>query len=220
MVQAERHRETTRRVSLRIAAAALAVGGLSASTIIAGTASAVPNHKAKPVVISTATNAKLGTILVSGKTLYVLNKADCTGQCLKYWPEVLLPKGVKKAMAGTGVSAVKLGTVKLGGGVLQVTYSGRALYRFSGDKAAGEINGNGVKDTWGTWSVVVTAELANNSPSPTSGTPTTPTTSPIAGRSPATTSPPTTTTPPATTTTPSTSPTTTTTAPTSGGTGF
>jgi predicted lipoprotein with Yx(FWY)xxD motif len=35
------------------------------------------------------------------------------------------------------------------GGVRQVTYSGKALYWFTYDTAAGQVNGNGVKDTWG-----------------------------------------------------------------------
>ena len=77
--------------------------------------------------------------------------------CHKIWPAVLLPKGVTKATAGTGVSASKLGTVKGAGGALQVTYSGKALYWFSEDKAAGQVNGN-VNDTWGTWSDVVTVK--------------------------------------------------------------
>jgi predicted lipoprotein with Yx(FWY)xxD motif len=79
----------------------------------------------------------------------------CTAKCLKIWPEVLLPKGVKKAQAGTGVSGAKLGTVKRAGGALQVTYSGKALYWFFEDTAAGQVKGV-TTDTWGKWSVVVT----------------------------------------------------------------
>ena len=58
--------------------------------------------RAKTLVISTTTNPTYGTILVSGKTLYTLKtgKTSCSTSCLKVWPEVLLPKGVKKAKAG------------------------------------------------------------------------------------------------------------------------
>ena len=42
--------------------------------------------------------------------------------------------------------------MKRSGGTLQVTYSGKPLYWFSGDNAAGQVNGN-VTDTWGKWSV-------------------------------------------------------------------
>ena len=59
------------------------------------------------VVVSTTKNAKFGTILVSGKTLYTLkaSKTPCTATCLKIWPALVLPKGVTKATAGSGVSA-------------------------------------------------------------------------------------------------------------------
>ena len=42
---------------------------------------------------------------------------------------------------------------------LQVTYSGKPLYFFSGDTAAGQVHGN-VSDTWGKWSAVVTVKSA------------------------------------------------------------
>jgi predicted lipoprotein with Yx(FWY)xxD motif len=129
----------------------------------------------KSVVISTLTTSKLGTILVSGRTVYTLKPSGpaCTATCLKYWPPVLLPKGTTKAKAGAGVNAAKLGTVKRGS-ALQVTYAGKALYFFSGDKAAGMVKGN-VKDTWGRWSDVVLKAPA------TTGTPTTTTTAPSGG---------------------------------------
>ncbi len=144
-----------------MAGAIAAVGVLSASTLGATTAGA-----ATGVTVSTATNAKVGTVLVSGKTVYTLkaSKTPCTAACLTVWPELVLPKGVTKATAGTGVNASKLGTVKRSGGVLQVTYSGKPLYYFSGDSAAGQVNGN-VTDTWGKWAAVVTAKPAPGSSS-------------------------------------------------------
>lgn len=87
---------------------------------------------------------------------------------------MLLPKGVTKAKAGTGVSATKLGTVKRAGGLLQVTYSGKELYFFFKDTAAGQVKGVGT-DTWGKWSVVVLKQPSSGS----SGTTTT--TSPSGG---------------------------------------
>jgi predicted lipoprotein with Yx(FWY)xxD motif len=134
--------------------AILAVGGLSASAVAAGTAGA-----ATATVISTTKNAKLGTILVSGKTVYTLKPSatSCGAKCLKVWPAVVLPKGVTKAKAGTGVNAAKLGTVKLSNGVLQVTYNGKRLYKFVGDTAPGQVHGN-VTDTWGKWTTYVTVK--------------------------------------------------------------
>jgi predicted lipoprotein with Yx(FWY)xxD motif len=164
MEQTNQHRVTAHRGSVgRIAAAVCAAGGLFASVFAPGTASAATTHAAKSVVISTLKTKKFGTVLVSGDTLYTLkpSKTACTAACQKIWPEVLLPKGVTKATAGAHVSAAKLGTVKGAGGVLQVTYSGKALYWFSGDKAPGQVTGN-VTDTWGTWSDVGTVKPATN----------------------------------------------------------
>jgi hypothetical protein len=45
-------------------------------------------------------------------------------RCLKVWPELLMPKGVKKPTAGAGVNAAQLGTVTRRGHTLQVTSSG------------------------------------------------------------------------------------------------
>jgi hypothetical protein len=43
-------------------------------------------------------------------------------------------------------------------GGLQVTYAGKALFWFFKDKAPGQVNGNNVKDQWGTWTVVTTVK--------------------------------------------------------------
>jgi predicted lipoprotein with Yx(FWY)xxD motif len=153
----------------RIAAAVLVAGGLVTTVGVAGASGAVHSHT-KSVVISTYKSAKLGTILVDGRTLYTLqpNSTACTAACHKVWIQVLLPKGVKKATAGAGVSAAKLGTVKVSGGALQVTYGGRALYWFFLDKSLGQVKGN-ITDTWGKWVDVVLVKPA--------GKPTTTTTS-------------------------------------------
>lgn len=150
-----RHRNCTRKVPWgAVISAVLALGGLSGMILDEGAAGA-----ASGVVVSTTNNSAHGTILVSGKTLYTLkaSKTACTAQCLKVWPALMLPKGLTKATAGTGVSASKLGTVKRSGGALQVTYSGKPLYFFVGDTVAGQVNGN-LTDTWGKWSAVVTGK--------------------------------------------------------------
>jgi predicted lipoprotein with Yx(FWY)xxD motif len=115
-------------------------------------------------VISTAKNAKLGTILVSGNTVYTLkaSKTACSADCLKAWLPVLLPPSVTTAMADTGVDASKLGTVAAAGGALQVTYSGKALYWYAKDTAPGQVHGN-VTNKWGKWSTVVTAKSSSGS---------------------------------------------------------
>lgn len=203
----------------RLAVAALAVGGVSASVFVVSDAGAQTNRTARSVVVSSVKTGQFGKILVSGKTLYTLraSKTACTAACRKVWPELVLPKGVTKAKAGSGVSASKLGTVKRKGGVRQVTYNGKALYWFSGDTSTGQVNGN-VTDMWGKWSVVVTATLAQSPVSTPSGVTTTiPTPSPTTGTAPTKSGSSVTTTPPRapTSTTPTTSTAPTTTPPTS-----
>jgi predicted lipoprotein with Yx(FWY)xxD motif len=155
---------TTRHAARGIAVSVTALFGLAAAVVVPGVAGASTNHTAKSVVVSTEKNSKFGTLLVSGKTLYTLkaSKTACASACLKVWPELVLPKGMTKASAGSGVSASKLGTISRPGGVLQVTYGGKALYMFIGDKTSGSVKGN-VADTWGTWSDVVTVKPSSSS---------------------------------------------------------
>ena len=152
-----------------MAATALALGGLSLSMIAAAPTGAVTVRTAKSVVVKTVKVAKFGTVLASGKTLYTLQPSStpCTAACLKVWPELVLPKGVTKATAGSGVNGSKLGTVTRTGGVHQVTYGGKPLYWFVGDTGPGQVHGN-VSDTWGKWSSVVTAK-AKSSTTTTAG---------------------------------------------------
>jgi predicted lipoprotein with Yx(FWY)xxD motif len=132
----------------------LAVGGLSASAVVAGPAGAATSRIAKSVTVTTVKTTK-GKVLASGKTLYTLKPSStpCTAACLKVWPALVLPKGVTKAKAGSGVTASKLGTMTRSGGVRQVTYGGKPLYYFVGDTAPGQVHGN-VADAWGKWTAV------------------------------------------------------------------
>jgi predicted lipoprotein with Yx(FWY)xxD motif len=136
--------------------------GLAVSVAVPGVANASTVHATKSVVVSTVENSKFGTVLVSGKTLYTLkaSKTACSTSCLKVWPELVLPKGMTKATAGSGVSAAELGTIARPGVVRQVTYGGKPLYTFIGDKSSGAVSGN-LTDTWGTWSDVVTVKPAS-----------------------------------------------------------
>ena len=84
MKQGTQDRTSTHKVPLgRMAGAIVALGGLSGLVLAEGTAGA-----ATKVVVSTTKNPKLGTILVSGKTLYTLkaSKTACSTACLKVWP--------------------------------------------------------------------------------------------------------------------------------------
>lgn len=107
----------------------------------------------KPTV-KTADNPSIGTIVVGATGLTLYHYADdhgsvvkCNGACAKEWPPILVAAGAKP-VAGPGITASKLGTVKRPDGRTQVTYAGRALYRFGGDTRSGQINGQGLEKEW------------------------------------------------------------------------
>jgi len=120
-------------------------------------ASAFAASLAGAAVVPTVKTAKvgaLGPVVVSanGRTLYHYledghGKVSCSGACAREWPPLLVKAGAKP-VAGTGVSAGKLGLVKRSDGALQVTYGGLALYRFGGDAKPGDANGQGLESEW------------------------------------------------------------------------
>lgn len=131
----------------------LGASAVAGTLVQPGTAGA----SSSPTKVTTAHNKTWGTILVlgNGTTVYRLttdskNKSVCSGQCAKYWPPVLLAAGQKSAI-GHGVSG--LGMITRSNGTHQVTYKGVPLYKFVGDKKAGQATGN-IKDAWGQWWVV------------------------------------------------------------------
>lgn len=149
-------------LSLTLAACGSGTSGTtssSSSTPASATAStasaAAASSGAGTEAVKTASNATLGaTVLVDaqGRTLYHLSgeqsgKFLCTSAaCVAAWPPV------SASATSTGVSG--LGTVRRPDGSEQLDYNGEPLYTFSGDKAAGEANGQGIKADGGTWSAV------------------------------------------------------------------
>ena len=104
------------------------------------------------VMLNAGQNAALGSFLVDSKgmTLYVFsndtaNTSNCSGSCATNWPP-LLTNGAPVAEAG--VNAALLGTFTRFDGGIQVTYNGMPVYNFANDKAAGDTNGQGVKNLW------------------------------------------------------------------------
>src|SRR5262249_35000991 len=115
-------------VAIAIALLALAVGGISMQGAVA---------KPTKRVATKAHNETLDkTILtpLGGRTLYSLSAETngrfiCTGACLKEWFPLTVPAGTRP------IGPVKLGTiVRPDGGKTQVTYKGRPLYHFDGDR--------------------------------------------------------------------------------------
>lgn len=123
----------------------------------------------KPVVTA-ATTAKHGAVLVDGDgmTLYTLTNngtpVTCTGQCAMAWPPLMVPAGTTTVDTTTGVTG--LGTAPGDGGT-QVTAGDLPLYRFTGDAAAGDTNGDGIANFGGVWHVVKAPASAVVVPPPT-----------------------------------------------------
>jgi predicted lipoprotein with Yx(FWY)xxD motif len=158
---AQEHDEGSSR-SVRVgrwAAVVLAAGAASASALAVGGAAAASTPAAKVTLVSTSK----GKVLAAGNTVYTLKASStpCTAACLMVWPAVTVPSGTKHPAAGSGVTSSKLGTAKVSGVGVQVTYGGKKLYRFSGDTGPGQVNGN-VTDTWGKWTAVVVSKSAKS----------------------------------------------------------
>jgi predicted lipoprotein with Yx(FWY)xxD motif len=103
-------------------------------------------------------NVGLGTILVdtSGRTLYLFQKdtgttSSCTGACAANWPPL---RANGKPTLGSGANASMVGTTKRSDGKPQLTYNGHPLYLFTGDKKAGDTNGEGINAFGASWYAV------------------------------------------------------------------
>jgi predicted lipoprotein with Yx(FWY)xxD motif len=103
-------------------------------------------------------NGSLGTYLVDGqgRALYLFEAdkgrtSTCSGACAQAWPPVpakAKPQGAK------GVQADLLGTSRRADGASQVTYDGHPLYRYAGDRAAGDTAGQGLDQFGAEWYLV------------------------------------------------------------------
>jgi predicted lipoprotein with Yx(FWY)xxD motif len=156
-----------RRHSSRIAFGALACMVMAAvlATSIAVASSVVP-------VLSASTNSTLHkTIVVDvhGRSVYALSPETThhllcrTRACFAFWPPVTVRSSAVKLEAGHGVEG-HIGLLRRTDGKLQLTLRGLPLYRFAGDSAKGEANGEGIKSFGGTWHAVPAKAHATATP--------------------------------------------------------
>ena len=148
--------------------AALAIPGIAVAVAASGGTSSAAGSTAPTAPVSATKKVelektKLGEVLADGRgrTLYMFEKdkrgsrkSTCFGQCAAAWPPVTTTGQPK---AARGVSASKLGAIRRGNGVLQVTYNGWPLYRFQGDTRARQTNGEGIKAFGAEWYVLSAA---------------------------------------------------------------
>jgi Secreted repeat of unknown function len=77
---------------------------------------------------------------------------------------LVLPRGVRRPVAGPGVNAALLGTTRRAGGVLQVTYNRWPLYLWQGDVAPGQATGQG--EGMGAWYALPVGGSVDRQPLP------------------------------------------------------
>jgi predicted lipoprotein with Yx(FWY)xxD motif len=107
----------------------------------------------------TVRSTRFGRILFDGRgrAIYAFSRdlrggrSRCHGACAKAWP-VYFAKG--RLLAGKGVRQSLLGASRRGDGRRQVTYNGRPLYYYVGDKRPGQVLCQNVDEFGGTWLVI------------------------------------------------------------------
>jgi predicted lipoprotein with Yx(FWY)xxD motif len=124
-------------------------GGEETATTTSSSAESTSSGEA---TIAGAEVSGLGTVLVDaeGMTVYEFTPdkgptSTCYGACEAAWPPVMASG---EPTAGEGAMSSALGTTKRKDGTMQVTYNGRPLYTFVGDKSPGEANGQGDEGVW------------------------------------------------------------------------
>jgi predicted lipoprotein with Yx(FWY)xxD motif len=147
-----------RYIALPAIATALVIAGCGGSGYGGGgsSSSAMPSSSSTAKV--EAQSSSVGKILTdgSGRTLYLFEKdtgpmSTCAGACAANWPPFTAKS--KPAVSG-GATSADITLIKRSGGQEQVTYKGHPLYYYSGDRAAGDTNGQGVSAFGAPWFVL------------------------------------------------------------------
>ncbi|MEY2418161.1 MAG: hypothetical protein QOG90_841 [Actinomycetota bacterium] len=116
----------------------------------ASTSTTTRPRAAAKLAVDSRTIDPYGKVLTDadGRTLYFFDKdttskpnSSCTGGCATNWPALMTSDG---AGVGDGLNASLLSH----NAANQYTYNGWPLYRFSGDTAPGDTNGQGVGGIW------------------------------------------------------------------------
>jgi predicted lipoprotein with Yx(FWY)xxD motif len=135
----------------------LAILVFVAATFAAGSGVARASSAAQATL--TARSSQYGSILFDGRghALYAFTRdrrggsSRCYGACARKWP-VYFAK--TRLVAGKGVKRSLIGTIRRRDGRRQITYNGRPLYYYSGDKSPGQVLCQNVPEFGGTWLVV------------------------------------------------------------------
>ena len=127
-----------------------------ALTLLALAPAAMSRESLAPTL--TAKSSSYGRVLFDGRgfVLYAFTRdprgrSVCSGACAKAWPPYLVSRAPRSA---AGVKRALLGTTRRSDGKIQVTYAGRPLYYYVGDRSPGQILCQDVSEFGGLWLVV------------------------------------------------------------------
>jgi predicted lipoprotein with Yx(FWY)xxD motif len=111
--------------------------------------------RAAEAKLAVAEVGSLGPVVTdqNGRTLYRFDKdkakpptSNCNGDCAKTWPPFTVQDLGEVQLSNVDKRLV--GTVARADGTKQLTLGGWPLYRYTGDRAAGDAKGQGVGGTW------------------------------------------------------------------------
>jgi predicted lipoprotein with Yx(FWY)xxD motif len=143
-----------KRAPLLLAGLIVAATSVAGAASSAGGAARAQDSRAAKIQLR---RTGVGKVLVdsSGFTLYRFSKDPRNSDtcvkisgCTNLWPP-LMSSG--RPVAGPGVRAALLSTIKLPGGGRQVTYAGHPLYRYSAATEKGETGYVGAQQFGGSW---------------------------------------------------------------------
>jgi predicted lipoprotein with Yx(FWY)xxD motif len=131
---------------------------LAASLAVVGLLACAPAFAQGPRPTVVVKGSSFGRILFDGRgfVLYGFTRdprarSTCDRACARAWPPFVVKS---RPRAGKGAVARLLGTTRRTNGSLQVTYAGRPLYYYVGDRRPGQILCQNVSEFGGVWRVV------------------------------------------------------------------
>jgi predicted lipoprotein with Yx(FWY)xxD motif len=145
------------RRTVRRPATALLMLAVAAIAVLVFAASAETKRGAAGGTL-TVRSSEYGRVVFDGRG-YVLygftadrkRRSVCSGACAAAWPPYIVSRA---PTAGLGIEKSLLGTIRRADGRRQVTYAGRPLYYYVGDRRPGQILCQDVFEFGGDWLVV------------------------------------------------------------------
>ena len=132
------------------------VTAVAAAGAVASASAAPVSEQARPTL--TVRGSQYGRILFDGRgfALYAFTRdprgrSVCSGACAAAWPPYIVSGALR---AGAGARRSLIGTTRRADGRRQVTYAGRPLYYYVGDRKAGQVLCQNVFEFEGLWLVV------------------------------------------------------------------